>query len=59
MIFKFLLKWIKFSLKKTRHTKKNWKMGAGDTGNVLQFCQSGEVGTVCSHYVLQNREYMG
>ena len=40
-----LLKWIKFSVKKTKHLKNTGKM-AKNTGKVREFCQSGKVGTL-------------
>ena len=49
MIFKcpvyYLLKWIKFSVKK-QHIKKNTGKMGKNTGKVREFCQSGKVGTL-------------
>ena len=41
----YLLKCIKFSVKKTKHLKNTGKM-AKNTGKVREFCQSGKVGTL-------------
>ena len=41
----FLVKWIKFSVKKNKTLKKYWKM-AKNNGKVREFCQSGKVGTL-------------
>ena len=41
----YLLKWIKFSVKKIKHQKNTGKM-AKNTGKVREFCQSGKVGTL-------------
>ena len=41
----YLTKWIKFSVKKTKHLKNTGKM-AKNTGKVREFCQSGKVGTL-------------
>ena len=40
-----LLKWIKFSVKKTKHKKNTGKLEK-NTGKVREFCQSGKVGTL-------------
>ena len=40
-----LLKWIKFSVKKTQHKKNTGKLEK-NTGKVREFCQSGKVGTL-------------
>ena len=45
----FLVKWIKFSVKKTKHLKNTGKM-AKNTGKVREFCQSGKVGTLRPPY---------
>ena len=47
----FLVKWIKFSVKKNKTLKKYWKM-AKNTGKVREFCQSGKVGTLFKAQVL-------
>ena len=46
----FLVKWIKFSVKKTKHEKNTGKM-AKNTGKVREFCQSGKVGTLKKYYL--------
>ena len=45
----FLVKWIKFSVKKNKTLKKYWKNGQKywkSQGKVREFCQSGKVGTL-------------
>ena len=41
----FLVKWIKFSVKKKQNIRKILEM-AKNTGKVREFCQSGKVGTL-------------
>ena len=60
MIFKwtvyYLLKCIKFLVRKNETLKKYWKMEK-NTGKVREFCQPGKVGTLM--YVILSRSYLG
>ena len=52
----YLLKWIKFSVKKNKKLKKYWKNSKKywkSQGKVREFCQSGKVGTL---HVLHRRD---
>ena len=51
----FLVKWIKYSVKKNKTLKKYWKNGKKywkSQGKVREFCQSGKVGTLIYPAVL-------
>ena len=54
----FLVKWIKFSVKKNKTLKKYWKNGKKywkSQGKVREFCQSGKVGTLSIvRYIVSN-----
>ena len=52
----FLVKWIKFSVKK-QNVKKNTGKMAKNTGKVREFCQSGKVGTLWKEGVEGMKEW--